>query len=152
MKTVSIGTMMPIVRMPTATPQSGTKVATSFRPFLQVDASICERWQLQVEAGEAREQIFAEGAVLNHAVEVAVRGRDDTKVDRARVRGADRAHLVLLEHTQERRLRRRREIADLVEEQRASARGGDQAGGVGDRPRERPLLVTEQLALDEPRR
>ena len=43
------------------------------------------------------------------------------------------------------------QLADLVEEDRAAVGQLEPAGVPGDRAGERPLLVAEQLALDEPR-
>ena len=63
---------------------------------------------------------------------------------------ADRAHLALLQHAQQLHLERRRQLADLVEEQRAAVGRPEEAGlalvvGAG----EGALLVAEQLALEQ---
>ena len=52
---------------------------------------------------------------------------DHADVDVDRVRLADAADLAPLEHAQQLRLQVERELADLVEEQRAAVRGLDQA-------------------------
>jgi len=78
-----------------------------------------------------------------------VRGRDHAHVDAHRLRGADGEHLALLQRAQQLRLQIGRQVADLVEEQRAAIRGAEQAGlglvGAG----EGALDVAEQLALHE---
>src|SRR6185503_20274786 len=58
-------------------------------------------------------------------------------------------HLALLDHAQELRLDRRRQLADLVEEDRAAVGGLDQAELLGRGSGERALLVAEQLALEQ---
>ena len=84
--------------------------------------------------------------------QIAVRGGDDSQIDLHRPRGADRQDLALLEHAQEGRLRRRLEIADLVQEQRPLVGGADEADLVAVGARERAAHVAEELALDERRR
>jgi hypothetical protein len=66
-----------------------------------------------------------------------------------RLVGPDRPHFLLLDRPQEFRLRRQRQFADLVEEQRAHVGLGEVAGVVADRARERALDVAEELALEE---
>ena len=62
---------------------------------------------------------------------------------------ADPLVLPLLEEPEELGLERRREVADLVEEERPPLGGGDLAGGVADGPGERPPGVAEQVALQQ---
>ena len=75
-----------------------------------------------------------------------MRRRDHADVDVDRLRLADAPDLAAIEHAQQLRLEVERELADLVEEQRAAVRGLDQAllvaGGAG----EAALRVAEQLA------
>ena len=66
-----------------------------------------------------------------------------------RVGAADRPHLLLLEHAQELHLQAHRHVADLVQQQRAAVRGLEQAFVGAMRARERALLVTEQLGLEQ---
>jgi hypothetical protein len=49
-----------------------------------------------------------------------VRGADDAHVDRVFLRGAERAHGALLDGAQQLGLHGQRQVADLVEEQRAA--------------------------------
>ena len=46
-------------------------------------------------------EVLAEAPVGDRPVEVPVRRRDDTDIDRVRLRGADRAHLHFLENAQQ---------------------------------------------------
>ena len=69
---------------------------------------------------------------------------------RARDLATDAPHLAGLEHAQQPRLQRERQLADLVEEQAcrrrpARTRRAGRAAGAG----ERAALVAEQLALDQ---
>ena len=82
--------------------------------------------------------------------EVAVgRGDDaDVDLDRASV-PPTRSNSALLEHAQELGLQAERQLADLVEEQRAAVGHLEAAGLLLGRAGERALLVAEQLALDQ---
>jgi hypothetical protein len=80
-----------------------------------------------------------------------VRGGHDAEVHAHRAGRADRDDLLLLEHAEERRLRRERQISDLVEEERAAARRADEPFGVPVGARERTAHVPEELSFDERR-
>ena len=60
--------------------------------------------------------------------------------------------LTLLQDAQQLGLHFRRDVADLVQEQRAAVRELETAGAACRRARERALLVSEQLALEQARR
>ena len=81
--------------------------------------------------------------------EVLVRGGDDAHVDRHLRSAAQAVERALLEHAEQLRLERKRELAHLVQEQRApvglfeAARVG--GGGAG----ERALFVPEELGFLE---
>src|SRR5439155_16171970 len=62
---------------------------------------------------------------------------------------ADAQHLALVEHAQQLRLRRREQLADLVEEHDAALGDLEEAGLGRDRAGERAALVAEQLALEQ---
>src|SRR5947199_22969 len=82
-------------------------------------------------------------------VAVAVGGGDDADVDGVRLRRADRPHLHLLEHPQELYLETRRQLGDLVEEDRAVVGAAEEAERVGHRAREGAADVTEELGLEQ---
>ena len=69
-----------------------------------------------------------------------------------RLRRADAPDLALLERAQQLRLQVERQLAELVEEQRAAVGLLEQAGARHHRAGEAALLVAEQLALDQVRR
>src|SRR5262249_2321208 len=66
-----------------------------------------------------------------------------------RARAADPAELARVEEGQKLRLHRERQLADLVEEQRAALGDLDEPALLRGRAREGAALVAEQLALDE---
>jgi hypothetical protein len=78
-------------------------------------------------------------------------GGDDSHVDTRRRGLAQTQHLPLLDRTQKLGLHRRRQVQNLVEEQRAAVRGPEKtpAGFLG--PGESPLAVPEQLRLGQVR-
>ncbi len=80
-----------------------------------------------VDHVEAVEEVLAEGAGGHRGLEVAVGGGDDARVRAARLGVADAHVLVLLQQAQELALRLAREVAHLVEEERAVARRLDVA-------------------------
>ena len=70
-------------------------------------------------------------------------------VDAPRVESSDPRHLAELEHAQQLRLRRWRQAADLVEEQRAAVGELEEAGLVVAGAEEAAADVAEQLALEQ---
>ena len=94
-------------------------------------------------------EVLAESALLDLGSKVPVRRGDDPDVDLdGRVR-TDALELPLLEDAQELGLGGQRHLTDLVEEDRALVGGLEAALAHGHRPGERPLLVAEQLGLEE---
>ena len=80
---------------------------------------------------------------------VAVGGGDDAHVDRDRLGRPDARHGARLEHAQQPHLQLERHLGDLVEEQRAAMGALEVARVLARRAGEAPLLVAEQLALDQ---
>src|SRR4030095_13537108 len=85
----------------------------------------------------------------DEVLEGCVGRRNQTHVDLPEVVAAHRSKLARLENAEERRLRCRRQLAKLVEEQGALVRRSDEPLPRGHRTRERPSLVPEELAVDE---
>ena len=98
------------------------------------------------------EQILAKAAVAHAGVEILIRRGDDAHVHAYRLLPADAIELALREHAQQPRLQRRRDVADLVEEQRAAVRLLEAPLAPRLRARERAALVAEELRLEEVRR
>ena len=83
------------------------------------------------------------------AAQLPIGGRDDAHVGAAHLGLAEPQILAALEEAQQRHLHVVRQLADLVEEQRAAMRGLDQADALGVRAGERALAVAEQLRQRE---
>ena len=98
---------------------------------------------------EAIEEILSEPPLVHVLREVAIRGRDDSRIELPLAIFADASDLVLLERAKELHLQGQRHLADLVEEQCALVGCLEQTGTVLDRAGERAARVTEQLALEE---
>ena len=81
-----------------------------------------------------------------------MRGADDAHVDRDLTLAADAPDLTGLEDPQQTRLHVERQLADLVEEERALVRLLEEAAPRARRTGEGALLVPEELTLDEGRR
>jgi len=114
-----------------------------------VRPALAERRQTHRNHVQAVEQICAERAVRDQLLQVAIGGRDEANVDVDRLDSADALELALLKGAEELHLHLDRDLADLVEEQRAAVRELETAGFARDRARERAALVAEKLALDE---
>jgi hypothetical protein len=99
--------------------------------------------------GEPIVQVLAERPLRDHRREVAVRRGGEPDVHLERLRPAEPLDLALLEHAEELHLRRGRDVADLVQEQRAALRELHAPRLAADGARERALLVAEELALEE---
>ncbi len=98
---------------------------------------------------EAEEQVLAEGAGRHHRAQVAVGGGDHPHVDLHRHGAAQPVERLLLQRPQHLGLERQRQLADLVEEQRAAVRDLEAARPPRDRAGERAAFVAEQLALEQ---
>ena len=95
------------------------------------------------------EQVLAERTALHEVEQFAVGRGNDADVDLHRLAAADRLDGAFLQRAQELYLRRQRQLADLVEKQRAAGSFDELAhvafGGAG----EGALLVTEQDRFHE---
>ncbi|ETP63727.1 hypothetical protein BDSB_19375 [Burkholderia dolosa PC543] len=119
------------------------------RDRLDVAFALTQRRHVQRERGEAIEQVLAQPAVA-HGFGRVVAGRGhDPHVERNRLGAADAHDRVRLERAQQLHLQRRRHFGDLVEQQRAAARGFEEALALRDRAGEAAFLVTEQLRLGD---
>src|SRR6185436_15679296 len=84
-------------------------------------AQVAKRRHREREDRQSVIQVGAESAFANLLAQVAVGGGDDARAAHARLRLADALVLAVLEHAQELRLQLERQLADLVEEERALA-------------------------------
>ena len=94
-------------------------------------------------------EIASEQSFFDHVLEIAVGRGDNPHVHPLRAGAAKPLELALLQDSQQLRLHLRRNVADLVEEQAAAVRQLESAGTADGGAGKRPLLVSEQLALEQ---
>ena len=114
--------------------------------------AVPERRHMDWEHVQTVEEVLPELLLVGKRRQVAIGRRDETRVGAQRARAAEPLELALLEHAKQLRLELERDLADLVEEHRAAIGQLEPADALSDGARERALLVTEQLALEKPRR
>src|SRR4029077_16494858 len=84
--------------------------------------SISERRHFDGEDIQAVEEVLTERTVRNRGLEIAVCRGDDANIGPNRLRPADAFEHALLQNAQQRNLRLRRQLSDLIEEDRARVR------------------------------
>jgi hypothetical protein len=104
---------------------------------------LAERRQLNPEHRDTIVQVFAEPAIDDRALEVEFGGSNATDVGLERRGAADPLVLSFLQDAKQLGLLGRRELADLVEEERAARRRRALASAVG--PGEGAALMAEEL-------
>jgi hypothetical protein len=97
------------------------------------------------------EKIISEASRVDLPGEVPIRGGDQTDVAVDRPGPPETLELVFLQHAQELRLQLERDLAHLVEKDRAALRELEPSDPLRDRAGERPPLVAEQLTLEQAR-
>lgn len=112
-------------------------------------AARAERRDLDGKYAEPIEEIAAEPPRLHLGREIAVGRRDDADVDAARAIITHPLKLAVLEHPKELRLQLERDLAGLVQEQRAAVRELEAPEPILMRARERAPHMPEELALEE---
>src|SRR5207302_5149473 len=94
-------------------------------------------------------KIAAECAVLDHSGKIAVCGGHHPHVHVARTRAAEAFKLLLLQNTQEFRLKFQRDIGNFVEEEGSFVRQLESAELLGDSARKGSLFVSEQFGFQQ---
>src|SRR5207245_2147745 len=117
-----------------------------------VPRALAQRGRLNGENVQTVIEIAAEGFPGDEAGEVLVGGGDQAHVHAHRARAADALEFLLLEDAQELRLELERDVANLVEEERAFIGELEAADFLGDGAREGAAFVAEQLRFKQPRR
>ncbi len=115
----------------------------------EVAHALAERRKDEHERRDAVKEVHAQARGVGAEVLDAVGGRDDARVDGAFRRAADAADRAVLERAEQVGLELERELADLVEEERAVGGLEEVAVARFGRAGERALLVPEQLARDQ---
>src|SRR5689334_6334777 len=98
---------------------------------------------MDVDDVEPVEEILAEPAFTNVGVEIPIRRSDDAYVDPDRLDAADPLELLLLQCAQELHLHARRDLPDLVEEQRPAVSELEPPGFARHSARERAAFIPE---------
>ena len=109
----------------------------------------CRGGKIDLDDVEAIVEVFAELSLLGEPQQVAIGGGDDADVDLDGLRPADALESAFLEHAQQFGLHGQRDLADLVEKDRAAVRQLEPALALTGRAGERPLLVAEELAFEQ---
>ncbi len=112
-------------------------------------APLAERRQAEGDDVEAIVEVLAELPLGDQFLDIPVGRGHEPDIERDQLLAADPADLSLLEHAEQVDLRLGGHLADLVEEERAPLRHLEPAGLLTKGAAESPLLVSEQLALDE---
>ncbi len=110
---------------------------------------LAQRGEADGEDVEAVVEVLAKCLLLDRPEQVAAGGGDDADVHADRGGTAHAVELALLQHSEQLRLRFRRELADLVEEDAPTVRELESAQPPGDGAAEGALFMAEQLALHE---
>lgn len=121
----------------------------ALRQQLEVAAPFTQRRQRQRHHVQAVEEVLPELAPPDRRPEVGMRGRDDPHVDAMGLLAAHAPDLATLEGPEELRLKLHGHGRDLIEEQGATVRQLEEAGLGGNGAGKGPLLMAEQLALEE---
>src|SRR5262245_7607416 len=118
----------------------------------EVLSASLQRRHLKRIDGQAMKEVGTKAASTDLRLQIAVGGGDDAHVETPNRVVADAFDFMLLQCPQEPGLQIQRELADLVEKERASVGDLEFSGTARDRAREGAPDVSEQLRLDERRR
>ena len=99
--------------------------------------------------GQAEVQVLAKLPAGDGLLQVPVRGREDAGVARNLLPAPNTLEAFLLKKAQKLHLDRRRQLADLIEEERAARGGLDVPFALRVGTRERAFLVAEEFALEQ---
>src|SRR5206468_11183215 len=112
-------------------------------------APLAQRGDPDLEDVQAVVQIFPELMGLHRGLEVTVGGRDEPHVGANDLLPTDAGEFAVLQDVQQLGLELQRDLADLVEEERALIHRLEFAGLLPVGARECALLVTEQLVIEQ---
>ena len=101
------------------------------------------------KAAQPVPEVLAEAPFRYHALQVAVRCRDHPEVDGDRAFSPDSLHLAVLQHPQQPHLRRRRQLADLIQKDRPAVGPLESPPALGHRAGKRTAFMAEQFAVDQ---
>src|SRR5205085_1909885 len=110
-------------------------------------ATLAERRQTNLDGVDAKQQILSEATRFHFSMDIGIRRRDDADIGTTGAGRPDALELAGLEDAQQLRLLRQRQVADLVEKQRAALGQLEPAHTVRFRIRECAPHMAEELAL-----
>ena len=116
-----------------------------------VGAALAQRRQLQGDHRQPVVEVFAQGTLLHRPSRSSIGRRDHPDVDRMHLVATHRPHYAVLEKAQQLHLQVDVHLGDLVQEQHAAVRLAQQSQALAVGSGERPLDVSEQLALEQAR-
>ena len=117
-----------------------------------VGGAVAQRRRKNRKHFEAVKEVAAEFLFRDHFGQIAIGGGDEAHVDGDGPRAAQALDLALLQSAQQLRLQVERQLAHLVEEERALVRQLQAADFARDGAGERALLVAEEFAFEQARR
>src|SRR5687768_3743089 len=110
---------------------------------------LTERRDVHRDDVEAKEEILAEAAVGDRALEIVIGRGEDAHVHRNGLASTDALDLLRLDRAQQLRLRLRAKVTNLIEEQRSLMGELEAPDAPVGRSREGPSFMSEHLAFDE---
>ena len=125
---------------------SREQVCCEFRDIIE---SFAEGREVDFEGIDAEEQVFAEAAFLNHLLEFAVGGADDSNIDMEWFVVSYAANFAGFEESEEFDLHAFVEFAEFVEEQSSAVGDFEETGAVCIGAGEGAASVSEEFAFDE---
>jgi len=115
-----------------------------------VFTALAQRRYVDPDDVQTEIEILPETTRRDVGSEVAIRGGDHPNVNLDRPRPAKPLELTLLQNAQELSLKRKRQLADFIEEDESTIGDFEFAFLLRDRPSEGSAFVAEQFALEEP--
>src|SRR5713226_9404334 len=94
------------------------------------------------------EKVFAKSALGNRSLELGVSSSEHSNVDTLRLALTDWMNLALLQNPHELRLKRQRQVPNLIQQQSTVLGRANDSLVVCNSPRERASSKSEQLAFD----
>jgi hypothetical protein len=116
-----------------------------------VFGAIAQRGHPDVGCGEAKVEVLTKSALLDFREQISIRRRDDAHVGSNRLEPTETPNLAVLEHAQELGLKLSRQLAELVQEERAVVRQLEKPGARVRCAGEGASFVSEELAFDQGR-
>src|SRR5271167_3587504 len=119
---------------------------------LNVFAPFAQRRDFNGKHPQPVEKVLAKLIIADHALQIPMRGRNQTNINVDGFGTSEAFELLLLQGTQEFRLQIHGNVADLVEKQSAVIRQLKPASLLDERPGESTLFVAEQFTFHQTRR